>query len=90
MVRQPAAAVHQQISPSTSPVGLRRAISSPNPLPGKYRTLEPVMSISLSLEMLAETEAYHSLEENLKNMRFAENERGEKQSWRWKAKTDKG
>jgi hypothetical protein len=42
--------------------------------------------------MLAETDAYHSLEDNLKKMGFerAENDRGEKQSWRWKTKTERG
>jgi len=50
------------------------------------------VDIVIQLEMLAETDAYHSLEENLKKMGFerAENEKGEKQSWRWKTKTEKG
>jgi len=50
------------------------------------------VDLVVQLEMLAATDAYHSLEENLKKMGFerAENERGEKQSWRWKAKTQKG
>ncbi len=39
---------------------------------------------------MADTEAYHTLEENLKKMDFerAENEDGKKLSWRWKTKTE--
>ena len=50
------------------------------------------VDIVIQLEMLAKTDAYRSLEENLKEMGFerAENEKGEKQSWRWKTKTEKG
>lgn len=50
------------------------------------------VDIVIQLEMLAKTDAYHSLEENLKKMGFerAENDHGEKQSWRWKTKTEKG
>ena len=50
------------------------------------------VDIVVELQMLAETDAYHTLEQNLKKMGFerAENEKGEKQSWRWKAKTEKG
>jgi len=49
------------------------------------------VDIVVQLEMLTKTDAYHSLEENLKKMGFerAENDRGEKQSWRWKTKIDK-
>ena len=41
---------------------------------------------------MADTEAYHTLEENLKKMDFAraENEAGKKLSWRWKTKTEAG
>ena len=50
------------------------------------------VDIVIQLEMLTTTDAYHSLEENLKKMGFerAENDRGEKQSWRWKTKTERG
>lgn len=50
------------------------------------------VDIVIELEMLAETEAYHSLEENFKKLGFerAENHRGEKVSWRWQAKTESG
>ena len=39
---------------------------------------------------MADTEAYHTLEENLKKMDFerAENDEGKKLSWRWKTKTE--
>jgi hypothetical protein len=49
------------------------------------------VDIVVQLEMLTTTDAYHSLEENLKKMGFerAENDRGEKVSWRWKTKTEK-
>jgi hypothetical protein len=49
------------------------------------------VDIVVELEMLTTTDAYHSLEENLKKMGFerAENDRGEKVSWRWKTKTEK-
>lgn len=50
------------------------------------------VDIVVELQMLAETDAYHTLEENLKKMGFerAENDKGQKQSWRWKTKGDKG
>jgi hypothetical protein len=50
------------------------------------------VDIVVQLEMLTKTDAYHSLEENLKKMGFerAENDSGEKQSWRWKTNTEKG
>lgn len=50
------------------------------------------VDIVIELEMLAETEAYHSLEENFKKLGFerAENYGGEKVSWRWQAKTESG
>ncbi|MBZ0188369.1 MAG: hypothetical protein K8F91_19130 [Candidatus Obscuribacterales bacterium] len=40
--------------------------------------------------MVSDTEAYHTLEENLKKMGFerAENEAGKKLSWRWKTEAD--
>jgi hypothetical protein len=50
------------------------------------------VDIVVELQMLAETDAYHTLEDNLKKMGFerAENDKGEKQSWRWRAKTENG
>ncbi len=43
------------------------------------------VDVVVELEMLADTEAYHSLEENLKKMGFerAKNDKGQPQSWRW-------
>jgi len=43
-------------------------------------------------QVLADTEAYRTLEENLKKMGFerAKNAKGQPQSWRWQAKTDSG
>lgn len=48
------------------------------------------VDIVVALEMLAETEAYHTVEENLKKMGFerGENDAGQKVSWRWKARID--
>jgi hypothetical protein len=48
------------------------------------------VDIVIDLQILADTEAYHTLEENLKKMDFerAENETGKKLSWRWKTKTE--
>jgi hypothetical protein len=48
------------------------------------------VDIFIDLQILADTEAYHTLEENLKKMGFerAENEAGKKLSWRWKTKTE--
>lgn len=50
------------------------------------------LDIVVELQMLAETDAYHTLEENLKKMDFerAENDKGEKLSWRWQTKTESG
>lgn len=48
------------------------------------------VDIVIDMQILADTEAYHTLEDNLKNMGFerAENEDGAKLSWRWKTKTE--
>ncbi len=48
------------------------------------------LDIVIDLQILADTDAYHTLEENLKKMGFerAENEAGKKLSWRWKTKTE--
>ncbi|HEY9755169.1 MAG TPA: hypothetical protein V6C97_08410 [Oculatellaceae cyanobacterium] len=41
---------------------------------------------------MADTEAYHTLEQNLKRMGFerAENDAGKKLNWRWKTRTESG
>ncbi len=48
------------------------------------------VDIVIDLKILADTEAYQTLEKNLKKMGFerAENEAGKKLSWRWKTKTE--
>src|ERR1700722_9217329 len=50
------------------------------------------VDIVIDVQLLADTQAYATLEENFKRMGFerAENERGQKQSWRWKTKTESG
>lgn len=50
------------------------------------------MDIVIDLQLLADTEAYHTLEDNLKKMRFerAENSAGTKLSWRWQTRTERG
>lgn len=50
------------------------------------------VDIVIDIAMLADTEAYRTLEENLHAMGFerALNERGVRQSWRWQAKVDGG
>ncbi|MER8438185.1 antitoxin [Mesorhizobium sp. M1312] len=50
------------------------------------------IDIVVDLAVLADTEAYRTLEENLKRMGFerAENDKGVKVNWRWKTKTEHG
>ena len=50
------------------------------------------VDIVVELQMLTDTEAYHSLEENFMKLGFArgENAKHEKVSWRWQTKTDSG
>ena len=50
------------------------------------------VDIVIDLEILANTDAYHTLEENLKKMGFerAENDRQQKLCWRWQARTEHG
>lgn len=50
------------------------------------------VDIVVELQMLTDTEAYHSLEENFKKLGFerAENAKGEKVSWRWQVQTESG
>ena len=50
------------------------------------------VDIVIDLQILADTEAYQTLEENLKKMGFerAENEQKQKLSWRWQARTEHG
>jgi len=50
------------------------------------------VDIVIDLQLLADTEAYHTLEENLRRMGFerAENDQGVKLSWRWQTRTEHG
>lgn len=50
------------------------------------------VDVVVDVAILTDTEAYRTLEENLKAMRFerAENDTGKKQSWRWKAEVERG
>jgi hypothetical protein len=50
------------------------------------------VDIVVEMQMLADTEAYHSLEDNFKTLGFerGENNKGEKVSWRWQIKTSDG
>ncbi|ROZ71506.1 antitoxin [Ramlibacter sp. WS9] len=50
------------------------------------------VDIVIDLQILANTDAYHTLEENLKKMGFerAENDRQQKLSWRWQTRTEHG
>lgn len=50
------------------------------------------VDIVIDLQILADTDAYHTLEENLKKMGFerAENDKQQKLSWRWQTRTEHG
>jgi hypothetical protein len=50
------------------------------------------VDIVIDLQILADTDAYHTLEDNLKKMGFerAENDRKQKLSWRWQTRTEHG
>lgn len=62
----------------------------PPAVPAHAGTMD--VDIVIELEILANTEAYQSLEENLKKMGFAraENEKQQKLSWRWETRTESG
>lgn len=62
----------------------------PPVVPAHAGTLD--VDIVIDLQLLAVTEAYHTLEDNLKRMGFerAENEQGVKLSWRWQTRTEHG
>lgn len=62
----------------------------PPAVPAHAGTLD--VDIVIDLQILADTEAYHTLEDNLKKMGFerAENEAGKKLSWRWQTRTEHG
>ena len=50
------------------------------------------VDVVIDLQILTDTEAYHTLEENLRKLGFerAENEKGQKVSWRWQTRTEHG
>jgi hypothetical protein len=50
------------------------------------------VDLVVDLQVLTDTDAYHTLEDNLKKMGFqrGENERGQKLSWRWQVRTENG
>ena len=71
---------------------LRPGISSRRPpeVPAHAGTLD--VDIVIDMQILADTAAYHTLEENLRKMGFerAENSAGMKLSWRWQTRTEQG
>lgn len=62
----------------------------PPVVPAHAGTLD--VDIVIDLQILADTEAYHTLEDNLKKMGFerAENDKQQKLSWRWQTRTEHG
>jgi hypothetical protein len=50
------------------------------------------VDIVVDLQLLADTEAYHTLEDNLRKLGFerATNDKGQKLSWRWQTRTEHG
>ena len=62
----------------------------PPVVPAHAGTLD--VDIVIDLQILADTEAYRTLEENLRRMGFerAENDQGVKLSWRWQTRTEHG
>ena len=62
----------------------------PPAVPAHAGTLD--VDIVIDLQILTDTEAYHTLEDNLRRMRFerAENDKGQKLSWRWQTRTEHG
>ncbi len=64
--------------------------SRPPVVPAHAGTMD--VDIVIDLQILANTDAYHTLEENLKKMGFerAENDKQQKLSWRWQTRTEHG
>lgn len=62
----------------------------PPVVPAHAGTLD--VDIVIDLQILADTEAYHTLEDNLRKMGFerAENDKRQKLSWRWQTRTKHG
>ena len=59
-------------------------------VPAHAGTLD--VDVVIDLQMLVDTAAYYTLEDNLRRMRFerAENRNGQKLSWRWQTRTEHG
>ena len=57
-------------------------------IPAHAGTLD--VDLVIDLQILADTQAYHTLGDNFKKMGFerAQNEKGQKLSWRWQVKTE--
>ena len=62
----------------------------PPVVPAHAGTLD--VDIVVDLQILADTNGYHTLEQNLRRMRFerATNDSGQKASWRWQNRTERG
>lgn len=61
----------------------------PPAVPAHAGTLD--VDIVIDLQILADTDAYHTLEENLRRMRFEpRNDRGQPARWRWQTRTEHG
>jgi hypothetical protein len=62
----------------------------PPVVPAHAGTLD--VDVVIDLQILTDTQAYHTLEDNLKKMGFerAENEQKQKLSWRWQTRTEHG
>ncbi|CAN7772840.1 hypothetical protein SBC1_80280 (plasmid) [Caballeronia sp. SBC1] len=62
----------------------------PPVVPAHAGTLD--VDVVIDLQILADTDAYHTLEDNFKKMGFerAENDKHQKLSWRWQARTEHG
>jgi len=64
--------------------------AKPPAVPPHAGTLD--VDIVIDLQILADTDAYHRLEDNLKKIGFerAKNDKGQMLSWRWQARTESG
>ena len=62
----------------------------PPEVPAHAGTLD--VDIVIELQILTDTEAYRTLEQNLRSMNFerSTNEKGQKLSWRWQTRTESG
>ena len=65
-------------------------VARPPEVPAHAGTLD--VDIVIDLQILADTSGYHTLEQNLRAMRFerSTNEWGQRLSWRWQTRTENG